>query len=204
MFAALSAFPLMKFFGVIGVSCAFAAGDLLTLIMLYLIVYYNKKDFRFKLDNFMMLKDNFGFDDNNYYGRSVSSIEEAAEAAAEVGEFVESRAKSSESKNIKNKLSLCTEEICKNNIAYGLSNKDKQYLKVSLIYKDNKFILRIRDDFKKYNPVESYKKYINNNSQLELEEKYGLKIIFGMLQTDNVDYMGTLGFNTLIVKCSDI
>ena len=75
---------------------------------------------------------------------------------------------------------------------------------MSLIYKDNKFILRIRDDFKKYNPVESYKKYINNNSQLELEEKYGLKIIFGMLQTDNVDYMGTLGFNTLIVKCSDI
>ena len=204
LFAALSAFPLMKFFGVIGVSCAFAAGDLLTLIMLYLIVYYNKKDFRFKLDNFMMLKDDFGVQDNNYYGRSVSSIEEAAEAAAEVGEFVESRAKSSESKNIKNKLSLCTEEICKNNIAYGLSNKDKQYLKVSLIYKDNKFILRIRDDFKKYNPVESYKKYINNNSQLELEEKYGLKIIFGMLQTDNVDYMGTLGFNTLIVKCSDI
>ena len=142
LFAALSALPLMKIFGIIGVSCAFAAEDLLILIMLYLIVYYNKKDFSFKLDNFMMLKANFGVEDNNYYERSVSSIEEAAEAAAEVGEFAESRAKSGEAKNIKNKLSLCTEEICKNNIADGLSNKDKQYLKVSLIYKNNKFILK--------------------------------------------------------------
>lgn len=196
LFAAIAALPLMLCFGVNGICSVYAVGDFLCLVMIWIIVCVKNKSLSFSLDNFMLLDRDFGVNDDCYLFRKVSSVEEAAETADAVNQFVEKHGRNMELKR-QRYLGVCVEELCKNIVTYGFNDSKKNNLEVSVIFENDSFLLRIRDDCRKYNPVEYFNRYLKEEPGL-LDGKYGLKLVFGI--TEDINYFGTLGLNTVTIQ----
>ncbi len=194
-FSAAAAVPLTIAFGVYGTCSVFAVGDILTIITLYVIVSVKNKSWAPKLDNFMLLDDKNFISDENFYKKAITSIEDAETASCEVEDFVRAHG-SSKDAYLPDKMGLCVEEMCKNTITYGFKNKKKEHLEVSVLYKDDKYTMRIRDDCSHYDPAAFYKKYEEEHNA-SLDEKYGLRIVFGLM--GDVNYYGTLGLNSVVI-----
>lgn len=194
LFSALAALPLTMAFGVYGVCSVYAVGDLLTIIAIYIVVCLQNKSSAVNVENFMLLKGMPDVTDNCIYKKSISSLPEAAKAASEVEDFVKANS-SGNNDQLAGKMSLCVEEICKNVITYGFTEKKKNHLEIFAMFKEDHITLRIRDDCPEYNPVEQYKEY--SKEKAAADNKFGLKIVFGVV--DNINYFGTLGLNTLVI-----
>lgn len=194
-FSAAAAVPLTVMFGVYGTCSVFFVGDILTLITLYIIVCIRKKSGAMKIDNFMLLNDKNMISDDNYYKKAITSMEDVETAACEVEDFVRSHG-CGKDKDLPNKMSLCVEEMCKNTVSHGFTGSRKEHLEVSVLSKDGLYTMRIRDDCKHYDPVDYYKKYQKEHNS-SLDDKYGLKIVFGIM--GDVRYYGTLGLNNIVV-----
>ena len=198
LFSALAAFPLTQAFGLNGISSVYAVGDLLTLITLAVIVCVKNKKFSLRIDNFMLLENDPASDGTGCCRKDIASVQDAADAAVEVGEFVKSYGKEREDvQQLSAKMSLCVEEICMNTIHHGFTPKGKNHLEVFARFDHDQFVLRIRDDCRKYDPVAWYQEYTEKESS-RLNQKYGLKIVFGV--AENINYFGTLGLNTIVIK----
>lgn len=187
--------PFTRFFGVNGTCSVFAAGDILTLITLYIIVSIKNRSCLPKLDNFLLLDGKDFIPDEDFYKKAVSSMEDMETASREVEDFVRAHG-SGKDPYLADKMSLCAEELCKNTITYGFTDSRKEYLEVSVLYKDGRYTMRIRDDCGQYDPVAYYSKYKEEHNK-SLDEKYGLRIVFGLME--DVNYYGTLGLNSTVI-----
>lgn len=210
-FSAAVTVPLTMVFGVYGTCSVYAVGDMLTLAALYIIVCVKNKSAACRIDSFMMLDQKNFVSNENYYKKTISSIEDAETAACEVEEFVKAHGFGKD-EGLPVKMSVCVEELCKNTIAYGFhsgkgeSGKtgflkamagSESHLEVSALFKDGKYVVRIRDDCAHYDPTAFYKAY-ENEHKVSLNEQYGLKIVFGVMK-DNINYYGTLGLNSVVI-----
>ncbi len=211
VFSAVAAVPLTLAFGVYGTCSVYAVGDLLTLVVLYIIVCVKNKSGAVRIDSFMMMDQKDTVSDENFYKRAVSSMEDVQTVSMEVEKFVKAHG-CKKDEALPAKMSVCVEELCKNTIAYGFHSgkgrqKEKGFLKekgsgeshleVSILFKDGQYVLRIRDDCAHYDPVSFYKAYEKEHN-VNLNEKYGLKIVFGVMK-DNINYYGTLGLNSVVI-----
>lgn len=170
--------------GLIGYCIAFSVNELLTLIIVYIFIYfYNKKK---KYHGIFMLEklDVESFDvslDNKAHNASVVSTQ--------IIEFAKEH-------NIPNRESqivgLAAEEMVDNIIRYGYKKNSHNYIDVNLkLFKDT-LLLRIRDDGVPFDPT---KVSFDENEEYSTS---GIKLIKSI--TDKVSYMRILNLNNTVFE----
>ncbi|MCR4610951.1 MAG: ATP-binding protein [Lachnospiraceae bacterium] len=197
-FSAIAVVPLTMSFGVYGTCAVYAVGDILTIITLYIVVCVKNKSGSFRIENFLLLSKESFISDENVYRSSPTTFEEVEKTALEVQEFIKSK-DGEQNKKLPENMRLCVEELCSNILKYGFTDekkRHKKHMEVSVMVKEGKFTLRIRDDCQQYNPVEYYEKYEKDNN-ITMSDKYGLEIVFGLME--DVNYLDTLGLNSVVI-----
>ena len=98
-----------------------------------------------------------------------------------------------------NKIALFVEEICKNIIQHGFSDRKKNLIYIRLLTSEDGIILRIRDDCPPFNPVERHKMEIENKA--DPMANIGIRLVMGL--ASDVQYISTFKTNTLILHVYD-
>ena len=156
--------------------------------IVYISVYGVGKSFNEKR---LMLSDGFGVGIGKEFSLSLSSREDLINATSEVMSFCRENGVDEKKKNA---LIHCLEEAGNNVFNYGFNDDKDHGMDLRILIKDEHIILRIRDDCKKFNPVDYYEMTKNNK---ELIEQTGLKIMMGMSSV--AQYISTVGTNNLIL-----
>ena len=65
-----------------------------------------------------------------------------------------------------------------------------------MLIKNDDFILRLRDNCRRFDPVDKYRKEIRYD--VDPEHRIGIRMIMGIVK--NVKYTGLFGMNNLIIR----
>ena len=90
-------------------------------------------------------------------------------------------------------LSLFVEELSKNIIQYGFTDKRSHSIDIRLIQLDNGWLLRMRDNCKKFDPTE----WIKLHEDSDPTKNLGIRMVCGMAK--DVKYLSTLELNCLSI-----
>ena len=156
-----------------------------------LIVMIVNHRFVFGWDAILMLPKNFGTKPKNELNVSPTTFEEVVEFSKAAYDFCIEREVPKRKAYI---VSLAAEELMKNTIEYGFEDNGKNRLEVLLVWKEDKIILRLRDNCRKFNPTKYYKEVYQNEDNMK---NVGIRMIME-LATD-VSYTSTLKLNNLNV-----
>lgn len=95
-----------------------------------------------------------------------------------------------------NKIAICIEELGTNIIEHGFVEEEDYSIDIRIIAKDNKLILRVRDDCRPFNIVERYR--MVSMEDKNPTENIGIRIVMNM--SSDVKYVSTMGTNNLIIR----
>ena len=183
-----AAFLLSRFMGVTGIWCYYLAGEWLTVLLIGLYVYLRKKELPWKKDAVLLLRQDFGVSAENLLEMEIRSTAEAMEAAERAEAFCLERCGD---RRVSRHVALCVEETAANIIDYGFSGDDKpHHLSVRLQHKDDRWVLRFRDDCRAFDPVHYEPK--------DGKPSLGLRMVRAM--ADKVSYTSSLNLNNLALS----
>ena len=167
----------------------FAAGEILTLLVIGLIIFGISRNHPWEGDAFLLLPDDFGAGAGDSLEKSISSMEEVAEAAREAERFCLSRGGDA---RLASHICLCVEEMAGNVITHGFTKDGKpHHLSVLLMNKPDYWVLRFRDDCRAFDPV-------SFAEQAEREQSLGIRLVLAL--AEDVHYTYHVNLNNLALK----
>ncbi len=188
VFPVLSGFLLSRFLGTTGVWFFFVMGELLTLIGIGLYVKYVTKKQPWKDCAFLLLKDDFTVPEDHMMEADIRTIEDVTAVTEQAAEFCR---RHGQNDKITNHIALCIEEMASNSVLHGFTMDRKQHhLSVRVIYKENEWILRFRDDCGAFDPVN----YIPKGEK----DALGIRLVLAM--AEDAQYTHSLNLNNLMLK----
>ena len=188
VFPILSAFLLSRFLGTTGVWFFFVMGELLTVAALGLYVKKVMKTEPWKDYSFLLLKDDFSVPEDHILEIDVRTIEDVTKAANAAEDFCRRHGQDA---RITNHIALCIEEMASNTIQHGFSRSGKQnHLFIRVLYKEDAFVLRFRDDCGAFDPV--------NYIPREGKDALGIRLVMAVAQ--DAQYTHSLNLNNLMLK----
>lgn len=186
VFPVLAAFLLSLAFGITGIWFYFVLGELLALLFICLVIYRRTKSLPWRNDAALLLPDHFG-SGMHLLELSLSSMGEIPPAVLETEAFCLSHGLDQKTTN---HIALCVEEMASNVIQHGFSRDDKpHHLSVRLLKKEDKWVLRFRDDCAAFDPVQ----YVPSGETSGI----GLTIVRAMAK--EVRYTSSLSLNNLMI-----
>ena len=190
LFITLFALILTPVMGENGIWICFFLGELMTLIGLLIIIKRKTGKFPHSLEDFIFINDDFEKDIESTLNISIeNNMEEVMELSNRVYEFGN---KYIEDKSIRNKISLCIEEIAGNIVKHGYkSSKKVHYIDIRIIITTENIIFRIRDDGTPFSPIEYSDKHKYTESHI------GIHMIQGI--SKKMEYRSTIGLNNLTI-----
>ncbi len=188
VFPALAAFVFSRFMDAEGVWLYFAAGEVLTLIGIGLLVRLRSGKHLWQGDAPLMLKDGFGVTDEDLLEARLGTMAEVEDTAARAGDFCRERGGSP---RLANHISLCVEELAGNVIRHGFADGKPHHMSVRLLRKPDTWILRLRDDCRAFDPVH----YVPAGGEGE-----PLGIHLALALADEAAYTYSLNLNNLTLK----
>ena len=140
----------------------------------------------------MMIPDGFGVSEDERIDITVRTSEEAVEVAEKIQEFCLS-------KGIDQKrayfAALAMEEMAVNIVEHGFTKDNKDHsIDVRVTHKDDKVILRIKDDCIPFDPKERSRVF----SPDDPAKNMGIRMIYKIME--DIEYRNTLGLNILTVR----
>ena len=188
VFPILAAFIFSRFLGTTGVWFFFVMGELLTITALGLYVKKVMKTEPRRDCAFLLLDDSFSVPEDHILEIDVRSIEDVGRAAATAEEFCR---KHGQDARITNHIALCVEEMASNTIQHGFSRSRKQnHLFIRVMYKEDAFVLRFRDDCGAFDPV--------NYIPREGKDALGIRLVMSI--AEDAQYTHSLNLNNLMLK----
>lgn len=163
---------------------------LLFIIFIFSIVHM--KRFPRRLDDLMMIPDDFGVTDDQRIDISIRSIEDVVNISQTIQNFCLERGIDAKRSYL---AALSMEEMAGNVVEHGFT-KDKKHhsVDVRVIHKGDNVILRLKDDCVKFNPEEKQKIF-----DPELKWKnIGIRTIYGLAK--DIKYQNMMGLNVLTIK----
>ena len=144
------------------------------------------------LEDLMMIPEGFGVSEDERIDITVRTSEEAVKVAEKIQEFCLG-------KGIDQKRSyyaaLAMEEMAVNIVEHGFTKDNKQHtIDVRVTHKDDKVILRIKDDCIPFDPKERSMVF----SPDDPAKNMGIRMIYKIM--DDIEYRNTLGLNVLTVR----
>ena len=170
------------------------ADIMVTIVILMIILIQREKSFREKR---LFIGDRISnYKDNNEIEMVADSMFDVTALAGIAMLFCQ---ENGFSKRTASHLSLCIEEMCGNIIAHGFKDKNKHYIYVRILAKEDGIILRIRDDCRPFNPLERYKMTQTNDQ--DPTKNIGIRLVMGI--ASDVKYISTFKTNTLIIRIDE-
>ena len=190
LFISLFALILAPLIGQNGIWVCFVLGELITLIGLLLIIKIKTEKFPRSLKDLIFVSKDFEKNIKKTLNISIENdMDQVMDLSNRIYEFGN---KYIEDKSIRNKISLCIEEIAGNIVEYGYkSSKKIHYIDIRIIITTENIIFRIRDDGTPFSPIE----YADKNRQTE--SHIGIHMIHSI--TKKMEYRSTIGLNNLTI-----
>ena len=189
-FIALFATVLSRFMRTDGVWLSWVCGEVATLIFISLVVWLKNKKIRISAGEYALLSDNIGVSEDNCLDMTVVSTEESVSASEKAEEFCLGHGETERNSRL---ISLCIEEMSNNIIKHGFT-KDKRTdhsVDIRLIFKDDKRLIRIRDNCVNFDPVA----YMDLHKTDDPTTHIGIRLVMKMVKDAN--YVCSLGLNNL-------
>ena len=190
VFSAAFAAAASPFLGATGVWLAWVFGESATLLFIAIYVWIKNKRISVSAESFALIPENLGAAKEDCLDLTVHSVEEAVAAAETAEEFCKNH---NETERNSKFISLCIEEMANNIVDHGFS-KDKRndhVIEIRLIFKDDKRLIRIRDNCVNFDPVA----YMDLHKTDDPTVHIGIRLVMKMVKEAN--YVCSLGLNNL-------
>lgn len=192
-FVGLLSIVLGRFFALTGVCLAFVLGEILTLFVVYCICGIRKKTIPRSYEYFLLVSKDFGVPPEDVLELNLSSVDDVMKASVTAEKFAVSHGMKKENNKQATVLSLVIEEFGKNVIQYGFSADGKNKLDIRVVYKNEKLLVRLRDNCKKFNPID----YMNQFANFVERDELGINLVYKLV--DDMKYVNTFGLNIVHV-----
>lgn len=176
-------------FGLYGVCVSYPLSEIASLIVIAGVVGIINKRIPTHIEDYLLLPKGFGIPKEDICETTVTDMNGVMAASEKVFEFAKQHGIQGKDDHRAVVLSLAVEELAKNVVMYGFNGKHTYHLDVRLCVKNGNMMLRLRDDCKKFSPVD----YMNQFSNRRSDKGYGITLISN-LATD-MKYLNTLGLN---------
>ena len=123
---------------------------------------------------------------------TVESVEGAVEASLRAARFCRERGESEKNSNL---IALCIEEMADNIIEHGFTkDKKKHDLDVRLLFKDDRRLIRLRDNCVNFDPID----YLKLHNSDDPTSHIGIRMVMKTVKSAN--YVNSLGLNNLTLE----
>lgn len=161
---------------------------------LYIVFYAMQKLKRMprSVEDLMVIPESFGVTKDERIDISVKSMEEVIEVSKRVQDFCLEKGIDSKRAYL---AGLCMEEMAGNIVEHGfIKDKKKHSIDIRVAHKNDKVILRIKDDCIPFDPKERNKL----ESGDDLTKNIGIRMIYKIMK--DIDYQNMLGINVLTIS----
>ncbi|MCR5296103.1 MAG: ATP-binding protein [Clostridiales bacterium] len=187
VFPALAAVTLSLFMNTDGAWLGFAAGEILTLGTIGILVYRRSGEAPWRNGAYLLLKDDFGAAEGQTLEISMETMEDVTAAAERAEAFC---LRDGQDARLGNHIALCIEEMAGNVIQHGFREGKKHHLSVLILNKPDHWVLRFRDDCRAFDPVR-YAPGAGN-------EALGIRLVQGIAR--DAYYTYSMNLNNLVLK----
>lgn len=184
----LCAVILSQFWGITGIWLCFAAGEIVTSLLLCIYVSIKSIKPGFSLDSFLLLNFDFGINEINCYDRSITKAEEVVKTSESALDFCSNRGID---KKTGMYIALAIEEIGNNIFAYGFTDNRTHNIDIRLVIKEEITFLRIRDNCQSFDPV----KYVELHQNDDPVSHIGIRMVMKIVK--EARYENSFGLNNL-------
>ncbi len=188
LFIAVYVVVLGKIFGSTGVWLSFICGETTTLLFIVVYVFIKNKKIEISADNFSLLDPDFGEKAENCFEVSIQEKNEIIAASKNANEFCKSHGLSA---RVSMLTALCIEEMANNIVSFGFTEGSDHSINIRILKKQDKLIVRIRDNCKKFDPVN----YLKFHGADDPASHIGIRMVMSM--TKDVAYINSMGLNNL-------
>ncbi len=174
--------------GLNGVWVGMVVGSVVQLIITYAHIFYCKGRITFRLEDGLLLDDDFGVPSECVFEKNVLSLDEAVRISEQVEAFCQG-------KNVSHRdayhMGLCCEELVSNIYEHGTAGKNTVTL--YLVIEDNYCSIQIMDTCREFNPAT----YLSQFSSDDPFANIGLKLV--SLISDEMKYQRFMGINSVTI-----
>lgn len=187
--SAICALILGRFFNVTGVWLSIACGELLTMLIVFIYISIKNRRLSFKPEDFLLLSEDYGIDEDDCFDIAIHDQAGAITASERAAVFCSNRGMSKKTSMF---ISLMIEELANNIIEFGFIDGKPHSIDVRIV-KENKLLLRVRDDCSSFDPV----KYMELHQDDDPVSHIGIRLVMRLAK--DARYENSLGLNNLIL-----
>lgn len=193
VFVIFFAYALGYSVGLNGVWISFFCGEVATMIFIFAAICKHCGHLPKSLDDFIMLPKDFDVSPKERLRLTVSNMQEVLDASENVRKFLLKQGVSERDAYI---TALSVEEMGGNIIRWSFQSAKKNTISIYLVFKNNEWILRLRDDCKPFNPKQWFELSLQN--QDDPFKNMGIRMIMSMAK--HIEYLNVLSINNLLVR----
>lgn len=187
VFPCLAALLMHRLIGIDGLWLQFVIGEIITLSAVFLYTHLKARKVHDDFPFFMLLDPSFGVDKSELMEAEIRTMDDVSSVSQAAGLFC---SRHGQSARFSNHIAVCVEEMAANTVAYGFSPGGGNHLSIRIQHKDDKWVLRFRDDCSGFDPVS----YIPPEEQ---GKGMGIRLVTAM--ADDIRYTYSLNLNNLTV-----
>ena len=191
IFIVIPALALFRVLDADAVWWSFLIGESINLLTICIIAAVKKHGFPFRAKDFLFLPAKFGVPQENVLDFTITDKEQIVSASASVSDFCLQKGATEKQSML---LALFVEELSANIVLYGFSDGKSHSIDVRVLKNDDAWTLRVRDDCKRFDPVEWIKLHENDDKTKNI----GIRMVCGMAK--NVQYLSTMELNNIILS----
>ena len=169
---------------------AFLIGELLCLLIVFVMAAVKKRSVPWRAGDFLFLPEPFGVPQEDIMDFSVTKQEDVVAASTAVETFCTEKGADAKQSMM---LSLFVEELSANIIKFGFTDRKKHSIDVRVIKRDDGWTLRMRDDCRKFDPTE----WIKLHQTDDPTKNIGIRMVCGMAK--DVNYLSTMELNNITI-----
>ncbi|MBQ9415593.1 MAG: ATP-binding protein [Clostridia bacterium] len=171
-----------------GVFFYFFLGELTALISLVIFCWIKNRRWPFPNMGMLLLNRDFSVPKEDIFQVTLSTIEEVTAASEQVMKFCLERGASQKAAY---RISLSVEEMGSNSVLHGFNKDNKKHvMSILVMYKENSWLLRFRDDCRAFDPIH----YVPKKNKTD---HLGIRMILAL--ADDAKYTYSLSMNNLAI-----
>lgn len=175
-----------------GIYIANVLNGVVTTLFVVLYAMFKLKRMPRNTEDLMVIPDSFGVGKDERIDISVKSMEEVIEVSKRVQDFCLEKGIDSKRAYL---AGLCMEEMAGNIVEHGfVKDKKKHSIDIRVAHKNDKIILRIKDDCIPFDPKERNKLESGDDPTKNI----GIRMIYQIMK--DIDYQNMLGINVLTIS----
>lgn len=185
--------PALALFGVLDADAvwwSFIIGEAINFICIVVYAAVIKRGFPYRARDYLFLREPFGVSEDNLLDFSITEPSQVIPASEAVEKFCTEKGASQKESMM---LALFVEELSNNIVQFGFADGKRHSVDIRVIKQNDGWILRVRDDCKKFDPTE----WVKLHNTEDKTRNIGIRMVCGMAK--DVKYLSTLELNNITI-----